>query len=83
MLTTPPTTLMAATYSYRPVELRAVEPCPVAPSPYATVLVPLMSASCIWITRSRSPGAMAGVAPAILGPTEIEVAPAAALAVAG
>jgi hypothetical protein len=46
--------------------------------------VVLMSASCIWMTRRRSPAAMAVVAPlGSMAPTEIEVAPALALAVPG
>src|ERR1700687_2441391 len=45
--------------------------------------VPEMSASCIWITRSRSPAAIAGDEAGIRAPTWIAVATAATLAVAG
>jgi hypothetical protein len=46
------------------------------------VLFELISASCIWITRSRSPEAIAFEAP-VAAPTVIEDAPAATEAVPG
>jgi hypothetical protein len=81
------TALVAFTYSYLPELLRAVEPLavpPATPSPYESVLEESMAASCIWMTRSRSPTAI-GVAAPRLAPSVIVVAavPAATVAVPG
>ncbi|HTO78023.1 MAG TPA: hypothetical protein VMQ61_18295 [Thermoanaerobaculia bacterium] len=79
------TALVASTYSYPPVPFRLDAPCPgspATPSPYEDVFVELISASCIWITRSRSPEAIAVEAP-VAAPSVIDVAPAATEAVPG
>ena len=45
-------------------------------------MVESMAASCIWMTRSRSPAAIAVAAPRLV-PRVMDVAPAAAVAVPG
>ena len=57
-------------------------PSPGRPSPYASVLLELIAASCIWMTRTMFPAAMLTAAP-VRVPSVMDEEPAAAVAVPG